>query len=136
MASAAVMAAVRARLDSNWTRCPVEYPNEAMQTPADGSPFLAVQFPVASEERISMGAPGANVHREEGGIRFVLAIPRGAGVGEWTPWIDEMRSLFRSKRFDNVVTYAASPAVLDDRSDDGNYWALSCSIPYTFDIHG
>ncbi len=136
MASAAVMAAVRARLDANWTRCPVAYPNEKQTTPAEGSPFLAVQYPVATEERMSIGAPGSNLYREEGAIRFVLEIPRGAGIDEWTVWLDEVRALFRGKRFDNVVTFAASPAVLDDRADAGNYWALSSAIPYQFDILG
>lgn len=136
MASTAVMAAVRARLDTHWSRCPVHYPNETAQTPADGSPFLAVQYPLASEEMVSIGAPGSNLYREEGGIRFLLAIPRGSGVQHWGVWIEDLRTLFRGKRFDGVVTFAAAPAVLDDRNDAGPYWSLTCAVPYQFDLLG
>jgi len=136
MASAAVMSAVRARLGDVWSRTPVAYPNESFQTPADGSPFLAVQYPVATETQITVGAPGDNVFREEGAIRFVLQIPRGRGVDEFTGWLDELRSAFRQKQFGVVTTWAPSPAILDDRNDDGTYWALSSAVPYKADLFG
>lgn len=139
MASAAVMTAVRARLDALWTRTPVRYPNDAtspdgLQVPAAKTPFLMVQYPVATEDQITIGAPGSNVFREEGAIRLVLQIPRGAGVDEFSGWIDELRAMFRARQFGGVTTFAASPAVLDDRNDAGSYWALSCAIPYQFDL--
>ncbi|MFG1184370.1 phage tail terminator-like protein [Xanthobacter aminoxidans] len=141
MASFAVMAAVNARLDAVWSRTLVRYPNAAdaadgIQVPADKSPFLAVQYPLADEEQITVGAPGHNVFREEGVIRFVLQIPRGAGVEEYSGWLDELRAAFRGKQFGGVTTYAASPATLDDRNEDGGYWALSCAVPYKFDLFG
>lgn len=139
MASAAVMAAVRTRLGSEWSRTDVRYPNEqdadtGLQAPVDGSPFLAVQYPAALENQITVGAPGNNVFREEGAIRFVLQIPRGAGVTEYAGWLDELRASFRGKQFGGVTTFAPSPSVLDDRSEDGNYWALSCAVPYWYDL--
>lgn len=133
MASAPVMAAVRARLGS-WARCPVELPNEGEQAPAGTDPYLLIQYPVATEEQITVGAPGANVFREEGVIRLVLYIPRGAGVDDYAAWVDELRSLFRAGQFGGVTTFAASPPILDDRSDTGKYWSLSCAIPYQFDL--
>lgn len=140
MASAAVMSAVRARLDALWTRTAVRYPNVSdatagLQAPADNAPFLAVQYPVSTETQITVGAPGENVFREEGVIRFVLQIPRGAGVDEYAGWLDaDLRPAFRGKQFAGVTTYAVSPAVLDDRNEDGGYWALSCAVPYKFDL--
>ncbi len=136
MASAAVTAAVKARLATEWTRTPIFHPNEQPQVPADGTPFLSVQYPLAMEEQMSIGAPGNNVWREEGAIRFVLAIPRGAGIDDYSGWIDELRASFRGKIFSGVHTFEASPAVLDDRNEDGKYWALSCAVTYHFDIFG
>lgn len=134
MASTSVMSAVRARLASGWSRCPVVHPNEDGQVPAGSGPWLAVQYPVATEDQITVGAPGANVFREEGAIRFVLFIPRGAGVADYAAWMDELRALFRSRQFSGVTTYAASPPVLDDRADAGKFWALSCAVPYQADL--
>lgn len=136
MASAAVEAAVKARLEANFSHCPRLYPNENTQPPADAAPFLLVQYPVANDEQISVGAPGANVYREEGTIRFVLAIPRGRGTSPWNGWLDEIRALFRGQKFSGINTWAPTSAVIDDRSDDGNYWSLSSSIPYYFDSLG
>lgn len=134
MASKAVMDAVRARLVANWTLCPVVYPNEVGTAPADTSEVLYLQFPVASEEQITVGAPGNNVFREEGAIRFVLEIPRGQGVDAWMPWIEELRALFRGRQFTPVTTWAPSPAILDDRNDDGKFWSLSFAVPYIANI--
>lgn len=135
MACAAVMAAVRARLDANWTRCPVFYANEGMTAPADKGAFLSVQYPVATEEQKTVGAPGNNVFREAGVIRLVLSIPIGAGVDAYSVWLDELRALFRGKQFDHVTTWAPSGGVLDDRNDDGGYWMLSSAVEYYFDLH-
>lgn len=136
MASAAVMSAVKERLEAFWTHTPIEYPNDTFTAPTDGSPFLAVQYPVATETQASIGAPGANLFREEGVIRFVLMVERGAGVIDWTAWLDDLRRHFRGKTFGDVRTYEASPAVLDDRNDDGKYWALSSAVAYDADVLG
>lgn len=136
MASAAVMTAVKERLDAFWSRTEIRYLNDTFETPTDGTPFLAVQYPVATEMQASIGAPGANLYREEGIVRLVLMIERGAGVIDWTAWLDDLRRHFRGKSFGGVRTYEASPAVLDDRNDDGKYWALSCAVAYEADFLG
>lgn len=133
MASAAVIAAVKARLDAFWTHTDIFYPNEEQQVPSTGS-WLLVQFPVANEDQITVGAPGSNVFREEGAIRFVLRIPRGRGLTDYSGWVDDLRAHFRGRQFGGVTTYAASPPVFDDSSEDGKSWALSCAVPYQYDV--
>lgn len=134
MASAAVLAAIRARLTANWTATPVIYPNESSATPGDAAAFLTVQFPVALGDQITVGAPGNNVFRDSGAIRFVLAVPIGSGLEQGLAWIDQLRTLFRSVKFASVTTYAPSPAVENNANDDGNYWVLSFSVPFYADI--
>lgn len=136
MASRTVKDAVEARLAANWTNCPIQGINLEGETPADASPFLMVQYPVSEEQQITIGAPGNNVWREEGALRFILSIARGTGVDQGLTWIEELRSLFRGKQFSHVSTWAPSAAVLDDTNDAGNYWRLTFAVPYYFDING
>lgn len=133
MASLAVMNAVRARLAGFAT--PIEWPNEGFETPADGSAFVAVQFPVAIEDQTTFGAPGANVFREEGAIRFVISARRGTGTAHTGAIAEQLRALFRNARFDGVRTYAPSSPVFDDRSEEGAYHRASVAVPYDFDTH-
>ncbi len=137
MSLLAVSTAVEARLAAHWTRCPVRTLNSTEgDTPADNSAFLVVQYPVGSAAQISTGAPGANVFRDEGAIRFVLNVETGEGTLRALTWIDELASLFRGKLFDGVRTDAPSPPVIDDRNDAGGWFSLSFSVPYQHDIFG
>lgn len=134
MASSAVFNAVHARLAANWSRCPIISLNSIAEAPAPA--WVAVLFPIATEEQKSIGAPGQNIFREVGSIRLVLAIPRGAEIAPWLAWMDELRALFRAKNFDPVRTYEATPATLDDRNDDGPVWLLTSAVEYDADFLG
>ncbi|HEV7284301.1 MAG TPA: phage tail terminator-like protein, partial [Kaistia sp.] len=96
-----VVAAVEARLASGWTLCPFRrFADDNGDTPADASAFLTVQYPVAMSDQITVGAPGANVFREEGAFRLVLAMPRTMeGRLLALIWTDELAKLFRGKQF-------------------------------------
>lgn len=136
MASKAVVDAVAARLTANWTACAFFDPNTVGDPPKDGSPFLEVQYPVATGEQITIGAPGNNVYREAGAIRFVLHVERGQGVGEGLGWADALAALFRGRQFDHVTTFAPSSPVLDDGNDRGAYTRLSFAVEYFTDVVG
>ena len=144
MASLAVINAVEARLAALWTPlalCPVIGVNLQAQAPADGSPFLQVQYPIANGEQISIGAPGTNVFRETGAIRFVFATQRLAGLQTGLGWCDTLSAIFRGKKFNangsaNVNTWAPSSPIVDNNNDDGNYWLLSFVVPYYIDVTG
>lgn len=110
--------------------------NTGFDPPDDGGPFILLQFPASHEEPISLGAPGANRYREEGGARFVLAAPLGDGVDAWSARLSALRAHFRGKSFDGVTTYGASPPAYDDSNDDGSYWVAAWVVPYRFDLFG
>lgn len=134
MAQAAVVTAVLQRLAANFTRCPIAGINMQGDTPGDASPFLAVEFPVASEQQITIGSPGANTYRETGAILFVLSIRRGRGIDQGMGWAGELAALFRGKQFSGVNTREARSPVLDDRNDSGAYWRLTFPVNYYFDF--
>lgn len=133
MAHPSVIAAVAARLASGWSHCVVADVDNAAATPP-AVPFLAAEFPVANENQITIGAPGANVFRETGAIRLVLAVDKGSGGAEWRQWMEDLRGLFRGTQFGGVSTWAPSSPVLDDRNQDGGFYKLSIAVPYYFDF--
>ncbi|MBS7696268.1 MULTISPECIES: phage tail terminator-like protein [unclassified Chelatococcus] len=136
MPSRSVANAVEARLTALWTRCPVFDINDEAIGPEDGSSYLEVQYPVANREQITIGAPGGNVFREEGAIRFVLRIERGQGRDTALAWADELALMFQAKQFDGVTTWAPSPPTLDGRNYAGNYFTVTFAVPYFADTLG
>jgi hypothetical protein len=136
MASKTVVDAVKARLAANWSAVPLLEDNVDTAGPDDGGPYLELQFPVANERQITVGAPGRNVFREEGAFRLVLAIRTGDPLDQALAWIEQLRALFRSKQFGGVTTWAPSPAVTDDRAyvAGGTRVLLSTSVPYYADL--
>ncbi|WP_286718223.1 phage tail terminator-like protein [Devosia sp. 63-57] len=136
MAQAAVVAAFAARL-SSWAQiglCPIIDENTGGQVPADGSPYMVMQFPFSESVRASFGAPGNNIYREEGAARLVLHVQRGSGTEEARAWADSLASHFRGKHFDGVETFAPSSA--DSGNSNGLYFVVAIAVPYRFDITG
>jgi len=135
MASSTTIAAVDARITTYWAG--IYYgTNEKGQTPADGAAFLVTQYPVANAEQISVGSPGNQLFREEGGIRFVLSIPRGTGVSYYLGLLETLLGYFRAKTFSGVRTFAPTSPVLDDSNDQGAYWRLTAVVPYHLNTLG
>jgi hypothetical protein len=136
MAKLAVVTAVQERLEQNWTHCPVFDGNSSGSTPANGSPFLQVQFPYATGDRITFGAPGNNTHREEGAFRLLVNVERGTGEDQGRQWADELEALFLQKHFGGVQTFTPSSASSDDSNENGQYYTLAVAVPYRFDFLG
>ena len=135
MASASVAAAVKAYLDANWSGLPLRYPNVgSASAPADASSFIQVEYPVATRIQESIGAPGFNRVRETGTIGFIIAAQRGDGIDAGGATADALAALFRNARFGGVLCWEPSPAVEDNRNQDGNYFRLSMTVEYWFDI--
>lgn len=133
MASAAVIDAVSARLAANWSYTSIVYPNTLGSVPEDGSAFLELLFPVATEEQYSMGAP-TNYYEELGGFRFCLYLPVGVTINPPdTPWmtrIEALMSMFRGVRFDDVECLGFVGPNFRDDSDEGEYYEISFTVSY------
>ena len=134
-----VVDAVEGHLAAHWdatARCPVLGVNANQKPPAAGTAHLVVQYPVANGSRVTFGAPGQNIYREEGVVRLVLNMPKGGGQALGLEWADELAALFRGKRLATVQCFAPSSPALDDRNEAGNFWSLSIAIPYQADVVG
>lgn len=140
MASSAAMTALDAAITAAWPHTPIHFPNVAGAVPNDGSPLLIVTYPVANETMMTVGAPGANVWREEGAVRVVLSLPIGMGLTQdgisWPQRFDDLRGALRGKVFGGVVTFEATPPATNDQSDRGAYFDLSSALAYQIDITG
>jgi hypothetical protein len=134
MPSAAVKAAVDARL-ATWSHigdCPQHDINDLSDAPANQ--FLDVEYPVANEERINLGVPA--LYREEGAIRFVIYVAALTGVAAALGYADEIRDLFRDKNdFPGIdlTTFEASPPVFDSSISTRGYYPAPFVVPYHFD---
>lgn len=136
MARKAVVDAVEARLASMWTDCPILGVNLDSEAPADGSAHVIVQYPVANEQQISIGVPGANVWREEGIIRFVINTERGGGETKALQWADDLGTIFRGKTFSGVTCWEVSSPRIDDGNDQGNFFQAFVNCRYWNDLIG
>ena len=126
----------RTWMDGAGRALPVFGPNERPLTPMNASEFIDFEFPVSTSEQITVGAPGANVYREEGVFRMLIAARRNTGTDQALTWADELAALYRGKDFGGVRTYAPNPPTMDDSNDNGGYFIVSVAVPYERDILG
>lgn len=131
MAKKVVVDAVEARLQERFSACPVFGINLQGETPEDGSTFVQVQYPVANTTTMDLAG---TYYREEGAIRIIVNAQRGAETAAGLTLADDLAALFRNKKFGGVQTFAPSSPVIDDRNEEGMYFALSFAVPYQFDF--
>ncbi|MBA9071629.1 pyruvate/2-oxoglutarate/acetoin dehydrogenase E1 component [Methylobacterium sp. RAS18] len=131
MAKKAVVDAVETRLQERFSACPVFGINLQGETPEDGSTFVQVQYPVANTTTMDLAG---TYYREEGAIRIIVNAQRGAETAAGLTLADDLAALFRNKKFGGVQTFAPSSPVIDDRNEEGMYFALSFAVPFQFDF--
>lgn len=139
MASAAAMAAIQSAVSAAWSHTAIVLPNSGItQLPADGSALLFLEFPVSFEGQKSLGAPGANIWREEGVFRLVLLIQSGIGLDPWPGRIDMLRAALRGQSLLSgaLKTFEANPPVSAEGGPDGQAYEISFGVRYWFDVIG
>ncbi|MHB2265662.1 phage tail terminator-like protein [Aliihoeflea sp. PC F10.4] len=136
MARQSVVDTVEAYLAAEWSVVPVFGENVEGETPEDGSPFIVLQYPYVTSRQVSLGAPGANIWRDDGAFRVVIHVERGSGVKVGRQWADEIADIFRGKDLGILQTWAPTAPVTDDRNPAATYYILSFSVPYTHDYFG
>ncbi len=134
MAQKAVVDAVAARLQANWTTTPIILPNQEAAPPSSAVAFVTLQFPTGKTTFIGMAAVGARTMRETGTIRIVVSIPSGRGLDIGLGYCSTLAALFQLQTFGGVICFEASPPIDNDSGDLGNYWVLSTSISYQYDF--
>lgn len=132
MASKAVEDAVDAYLGAHWAHvdvCPIFVENQQGEIPADGSAFLKLQYPAANVDRLSVTD---RLYREQGAVRVLIHVPRGAGTALIRQYGSEVAALFRDQAFSGVRCLVPTEPFTDDESDQGLYFVGSVVVPYEF----
>jgi hypothetical protein len=129
MPSAAVEAAFQARLLAYTSDSPPVIPAIVSTQPdPDHEAFLVVQYPVVNGVK-----PVISRHYcEEGAARLVLNVRRSQEMATALSWADALASIFRDKKFDDVQTFTPSGPMVNDTSNDGNWFSLSVIVPYRY----
>jgi hypothetical protein len=135
MAKKAVVDAVRARLAANWNEADAAIfdANSEGSTPADGTPFIILQFPVSDSEK---PAVGTRHYLEEGAFRIVIHTQRGGGADQALQWGDTIAGIFRDLKFDGVECLVPSSPLTHDDNDQGQYFVASVVVPYRYQFLG
>jgi hypothetical protein len=134
MASSGVQTAVNARL-AGWSLIGT-WPALTPNTLAAASPaqkFLAVEYPVANEERLDLGQDTVAQYREDGAIRFVLNLLDLAGLADANTASESLRDLFRDAEFGGVVTYEASAPAFNKDNRRGAFYQIPVVVTYHYD---
>lgn len=132
MPSAAVEAAFKAKLTSDWTLGPV-LESASVDPPADANNFLVVQYPVVNGEKPVLSGR----YFEEGAARLVLNVRSGLSLDVVLPWADTLAGLFREYRpGSGFETFVPSAPIVNDANDDGNWFELSVIVPYRYQFDG
>jgi hypothetical protein len=131
MPSAAVEAAFQARLASSWTLSPV-LTESASDPPANSDAFVIVQYPIQNADKPVL----QRTYFEEGAARLVLNVRLGIGLPYALGLADTLASLFRTEKFSGVETFAPSAPVINDASDNGNWFEIAVIVPYRYQYNG
>jgi hypothetical protein len=126
MAKKAITDAAAARLAANWNTTPILKLNEDMGTPADGSPWIRLQFPVSNDIQTVLGRG----YRATGAFRIVVATGIGEGISDSMNWCEQIATIFRNQKFDGVECLTPT---IGEGIDDGNYFIATVIVPFRYE---
>lgn len=138
-------AAIRARLEANWSTTRITYQNE---TPAEPWPPMDVNAVLQSWVNleiigtghwiVGIGVPGNRVWRYDGDILVHVFTPVGSGLDLGDKYANQIGEIFRAKQFYNEVpgfgVRTLAPSIDDGGSadDDGNWFRTTMTCEFTY----
>lgn len=128
-------AAVRTRLNANWSATPIAWPNMAFTPPA-GAAWIRPTILPADARQVTMGTPGTRTYRHAGLLIIQVFIPKGTGDDEALELADSLCTLFRGVaeggvRYGSERGEAPRVAVV---GDDGKGWyQVNVHVPFMRD---
>jgi hypothetical protein len=145
---AGAIAAIRQRFVDNWTTTPIAYVNEAAQPAIDtsGNPTTWVLFEIVNmaSHIASFGTPRNNSIVYDGMIKAHVFAPVNTGIDDCYAKAVAIGEIFRNQVFyDSVTTgcFVRSGYTLDGQpridqgdasSDDGQWFAVTATIPFEY----
>ena len=132
MPSAVVEAAFQARLyEYTLGDPPVISAIVSGQPSNTDDAFIVIQYPVVNGSKPTIGRH----YFEEGAARLVLNVRRTAEMEDALALADNLASIFRDKTFHGIETFTTSQPIVNDVSNDGNWFSLSVIVPYRYQFY-
>ena len=129
MPAAAVEAAFQARYYEFTLNDPPIIPAiEVGQPNNTHDAFVILQYPVVNGIKPALG----RTYFEEGAARFVLNVRRTTEMDAALALADSIASIFRDRKFHDIETFTPSGAIVNDTTNDGNWFSLSVIVPYRY----
>ena len=127
MSYAAERNAICGRFDAVWAgRTPVAWPNQSFTVPT-ATEWVRLTIVNAAVKRMTLGNPGANVHRHNGVITVQVFAPIDSGTHTARDLADQAAAIFRNQRFDGIRCDTAS--VVEVGAEDVWYQVnMSCAF--------
>lgn len=132
--SLAVLAAIKS-LAAPFTDAPIAWPNEAFTLPTDdyGSPLPWIWAETNGLGATLIGLGSENLSEDHGFVRFHVMVPVGSGLEGATGLADTLSALYRAQNpISGLQLLAPSPPEFGASSDDGLYFGVSFSVPWTY----
>ena len=103
---------------------------------AAASGWFEIEFPGGSESQVTFGAPGSNLHREQGQvtIRAVTKLRAGKTVRDLAEtYMGQVRAGFRMRRFTagDLEIRVTSTGAMGGGEDEAGQWAESLALAYS-----
>lgn len=144
---AGAVAAIRARLEANWTTTPIAFQNEPFEEPTDpnsGNPLPWVFLEVLgnNSELRGTGTPGDNIWLYVGHILVHVFVPVNSGDALAQQYAVAIGEIFRAQGFYNdgqgsiVRTWAPRTDGGGTDADNGNWWRVTMTVGFEFLFRG
>jgi len=129
MPSAAVEAAFQARLYEFTLGDPPVIPAIVAGQPPNGADaWIVLQYPVVNGTKPVLGRH----YFEEGAARFVLNVRRSVEMDAALGLADDLAAIFRDRKFHDIETFTPSAPIVNDVTNDGNWFSLSVIALYLY----
>lgn len=137
-------ASVRQRLEAQWTGAPVTYQNGGAFRPDDptnrdsydpstapDSPWVYLEILGAGADSTRYGPAGTRIAQDDGVIFGHVFVPVGTGDDQARQLARALGEIFRVDTFGGLSTGAPSLGGGEQGDDDGLWYRVSVSIPFT-----
>lgn len=131
-----VAAAIRTRLDDNWSATPIAWPNKPDVKPNPKAPWIRLTILPAFADFVGMAAVGNRRFRDEGIAIITVFVPEGEGDGQALTLAEAAAAIFRGVVADGVHyvgTIGETPQVRPGFNDNAGWFLVPVHVPWFAD---
>lgn len=124
-------AAIRQRVEANWTATPVCWFGEAFDHPNQRPWLMVERDAIPASQSSSYGSAGKRVVQDPGMIIATVYYPKHAGDDGAYALAEAFGELFRTQKVGPAQTDAPTMGPVMDGDDQGNWLCIAVTIPFT-----